>query len=236
MLQESVLSATYICSLQIPGNRLIQTLLIDSKSQVCVMTHGTGGADAILPFIARRRIKEASPQIKKCGRKTIPNTNSSHPGPAHSTRAASREVCPLAEDPYSQRDKSRNRKGAAGLCAGDVAQRWRVAKCDSTRALPLELHPLYARSNKSVLAWGIFPSYCVRKAGPKNFSSQAVTFLSPSSSRGILPMENWINAEPIVVNCECCYSFSRLVLALQLAVYLDCHSWALLLFSWQSSC
>lgn len=86
------------------------------------MTHGTGGADAILPFIARRRIKEASPQIKKCGRKTIPNTKSSHPGPAHSTRAAGREVCLLAEDPHSQRDKSRNRKGAAELCAGDVAQ------------------------------------------------------------------------------------------------------------------
>lgn len=236
MFQESVLSATYICGLQIPGNRIIQTLLIDSKSQVCVMTHGTGGAGAILPFIARRRIKEASPQIKKCGRKTVPNTSSSDPGPAHSTRAAGREVCPLAEDPHSQRDRSRTRKGAAELCAGDTAQGWRVAKYDNTKALLLELHPLYARSNNSVLGWGIFPSYCVRKTGPKNFSSQAVTFVKPSSSRGILAMENCVNAEPIVKNCECCYSFPCLVLALQLAVYLDCHSWALLLFSSQSSC
>lgn len=102
MLQESVLSATYICSLQIPGNRLIQTLLIDSKSQVCVMTHGSGGADAILPFTARRRIKEASPQIKKCGRKTISNTNSSHPGPAHSTRAASLSSCWGSPQPEGQ--------------------------------------------------------------------------------------------------------------------------------------
>lgn len=60
MFQESVLSATYIYSLQIPGNRLVQTLLIDTKSQVSVMTHETGEADAILPFIARRRIKDVA--------------------------------------------------------------------------------------------------------------------------------------------------------------------------------
>lgn len=100
MFQESVLSATYICSLQIPGNRLIPILLISSKSQVCVMTHGTGGADAVFPFTARRRMKEAPLQIKKCGRNTTPNTSSSDPRPAQSTRAVGREVCPLAEGPH----------------------------------------------------------------------------------------------------------------------------------------
>lgn len=102
---------------------------------------------------------------------------------------------------------------------------------------PRELHPIPSTQGVT-FQLGVeefFPLIMMRKTGPKNFSTQAVTFLSPSSFRGTLAMENRIDAEPIAVSCDGCYFFSCLVLALQLVVYLDCHSWALLLFSWQSS-
>lgn len=59
MFQKSVLSGIYTCFLQIPGNWLIQTLLIDSKSRDCAITphHGIGDSRNHPPIHSKEKNK-----------------------------------------------------------------------------------------------------------------------------------------------------------------------------------
>lgn len=171
MFQKSVLSATYISCLHIQQNRLIQTLLIGSKGAESVIWHHSmawGVEEATTPINSKEKNKAASPEIKKCGRKVIPNTGSSDPVPVHKRRGErGLSSCWGSPQPKGQGEEHRELQSCLPVT---FPQGWRAhAKCDSSRAPPCKLHPHHARSNNSVLGQAIFPSPCVRKMGPKDF-------------------------------------------------------------------
>lgn len=144
MFQKSVLSATYISCLHIQQNRLIQTLLIGSKRAESVIWHhpmAGGVAETTTPphppLTERRRIKAASPQIKKCGRKVIPNTGSSDPVPVRKRRGE-RGLSSCWGSPQPKGRGEEHRELQSCLPVTFPQGRRAHAKCDSTRALPLQ--------------------------------------------------------------------------------------------------
>ena len=174
MFQKSVLSATYICSLQIPGNRLIQTLLIDSKSRVYVMTpyRGIGDSRNHPPIHSKEKNKSSISTNQKCGRKVIPNAGSSDLMPVHCAQEVwVREVCPFAEDPHSQRDKGWNMEESAELSAGDIptgmkssCQTWQYQSTPLASCIPTV-------QGVTMQFWvkKFFPLFVWEKQDPKTF-------------------------------------------------------------------
>lgn len=133
------------------------------------MTHGIGGADAILPFIARRRIKKTSPRIKKSGRKTIANRSSSNPGPAQSTRAMGLSCCWGSPQPEGQEQEQEGSCRAVCRWHSPGMKSCQVWQHQSTAHVSCIPSP-QCKTNISALGWGkVQFSYCVRKPDPKIF-------------------------------------------------------------------
>lgn len=177
------------------------------------MTHGTGGADAIPPFIARRRIKDVAER-------------------PYQTQTPLVLDQPRAQGLWGERFVLVLRISTArGTRAGTGRE---LQGCHSTGMKSCQEwqcqyrtqnewhHSVEFRDKKKQVYFSdstytdfqglifqswveeFFPFIVWEKLDPKIFSTQGVTFLSPSFFRGTLGMENWIDAEPMVMNCDCC--------------------------------
>lgn len=180
MFQKSVLSATYICSLQIPGNRLIQTPLVDCESIACVRTRG---AWRIAEWLwgtgdSRNHPPVHSKKSKICLSTTLQNVEEK----LYQTQAQggwARKACPPAEDAPSQRARG----GTQRNLQVTFLQGW------STRALPLQA------ASPPCEEWQLcikqFPLLLVWEKWDPNIFELDRLFLSPSSHWGILALRLW---------------------------------------------
>lgn len=127
------------------------------------------GVKEVIPpsYTTGGRLKTASPQINKYGRKVLSNASSPGPVPVHCTKAVGREVCLLLRFPTI--------KGQGEECRGScvVACRWHSQKDEELMpnvTVPehshRKLHPHCARSNDSGSS-NFSPSLCEEKQVPE---------------------------------------------------------------------